>query len=97
MRGSNEDIPLTPGSEISIKSAEDPTDDFRVMELELNVTPDDETLPVTVTVTFVLEDGSNVTVDVPVSNSALLLDKTFSKALHTDKSCSFNFTTLTRT
>ena len=81
MRGSNEDIPLTPGSEISIESSEGPTDDFRVMELELNVTPDDETLPVTVTVTFVLEDGSNVTVDVPVSNSAFLLDKTFSKAL----------------
>lgn len=78
MRGSNKDIPLTPGGEISIKSSQGPTDDFRVMELELNVTPDDETLPVTVTVTFVLEDGSNVTIDVMVSNSVSWLDKTYS-------------------
>lgn len=66
LRGSNDDIPLTPGDEISIKSSQGPNDDFRVMELEFNVIVDDGS-PVTVTVTFVLENGTDVPVDVTVS------------------------------
>lgn len=90
LRGSNDDIPLTPGDEISIQSSQGPNDDFRVMELEFNVVPDGD-VPVTVTVTFVLENGTNVQVDRTVSDGILVPVKGYSKAVCTNDKLTCEF------
>lgn len=84
LRGSNNEIPLTPLEEISIESSRGPEDDFRVMELEFNVTPDDGESQVTVTVTFVLENETSVPVIVTVSYCVKLFDRAHNKSLYTD-------------
>lgn len=63
LRGSGDVLPVTPDDELVIVTEQKPEEDeFRVMELEFNVNPEDDgdDKPTVVTVTFTLENGTDV-------------------------------------
>ena len=73
LRDSSDEVPVSDNQDIVIVSDVYPDDDFRVMELEFTVKPEDDgdNLPTTVTVTFTLVDGTKVVVTREVSNSIM--------------------------
>lgn len=63
LRGSDDVLPVTSEDELVIVTEQKPgEDEFRVMELEFNVNPEDDgdDKPTVVTVTFKLENGTDV-------------------------------------
>lgn len=64
LRGSGGDLPVSPDDEVVIVTDTFPGDDYRVMEFEFDVNPDDDgdDEPTIVTVTFRLTNGTDVLV-----------------------------------
>ena len=70
LRGSGGDLPVSPDDEVVIVTDTFPGDDYRVMEFEFDVNPDDDgdDEPTIVTVTFRLTNGTDVLVIREVSS-----------------------------